>query len=438
MINIRYNCVLVVSISLLFLIFSQIPNSYSKLDINENFIDTYEIQEESEVTHSNNNNEDYFDNDSNYLETDNFNNENLYPYLDNSKSTNNNISNQESSLLKVEGIDNNNAEYKENISYSSVNDTDNDSFNQKKSEIVIKKANVDENNKLVVVSKINLQNISKTGMIKVIGVINGEDFVKNIPLDKLKDSAKKLMVKFEMNKDNEFVSASKPDEFFVCAYHVTNSNNNNYNNKIQSVSVDKQNDATTIDYFDCNEGDIQSTSFPTKANLFTAKSQVYNKTAYYYNMYSKDQVTYFATMDDDDTTTKSTTTSNSLLNSDVKQYNKKQSNAKDVDSNKPVQVKILVPMEDKKNAKKIKIMAMLKGQIKSEIIDNVQEEFKKIGGYTIERTFAFDRNTDMGPIQIGDRFHACVIGQDLNPPEGSECEKKLIKYLDKPNSLAAR
>jgi len=92
-------------------------------------------------------------------------------------------------------------------------------------------------------------------------------------------------------------------------------------------------------------------------------------------------------------------------------------------------------MEDKKNAKKIKIMAMLKGQIKSEIIDNVEEEFKKIGGYTIARTFAFDRNTDIDPIQIGDTFHACVIGQDLNPPEGSECEKRLIKNIDKPNLL---
>ena len=107
-------------------------------------------------------------------------------------------------------------------------------------------------------------------------------------------------------------------------------------------------------------------------------------------------------------------------------------------SNKPVKVKIIVPMEDRKNAQKIKIMAMLKGQIKSEVIENVQKEFDKSGGYTIERTFAFDKNTDMGPVQIGDRFHACVIGQDLNPPEGSECEKELIKDLDKPNTLAAR
>jgi hypothetical protein len=95
-------------------------------------------------------------------------------------------------------------------------------------------------------------------------------------------------------------------------------------------------------------------------------------------------------------------------------------------------------MEDRKDAKKIKIITMLKGQIKSEVIDNVQKEFDKIGKYTISRTFAFDRDTDMGPIQVGDRFHACVIGEDLNPPEGSECEKKLIKHLDKANSLAAR
>src|SRR5215211_738761 len=156
-----------------------------------------------------------------------------------------------------------------------------------KSEIVINNTNDDENNKLVVVSKINIQNISKTGMIKVVGVINGEDFVKNIPLDKLNDSARKLMVKFEMNKDNEFVSASKPDEFFVCAYHVKSSNNND-NNKIKSISLEKENNATnTMDYFDCNEGDNQSTTFPTKTTLCKAKSQVYNKTNTYYQMHSK-------------------------------------------------------------------------------------------------------------------------------------------------------
>jgi hypothetical protein len=89
-------------------------------------------------------------------------------------------------------------------------------------------------------------------------------------------------------------------------------------------------------------------------------------------------------------------------------------------------------MGDKKDAKIIKVMAMLRGEIKSEIVD-VQKEFDKIGGYTIERIYAFDRNTDMGPIQVGDRFHACVSGEDLNLPEGTECEKRLIKNLDGEN-----
>ena len=277
-----------------------------------------------------------------------------------------------------------------------------------------------DENKLVVIAQINLKNTEKSGLLKVVGVINGEDFVKTIPLDTLKETTKKLKVKFSMDKENEIVSAGKPDEFFVCAYHFKNT-------ETKINSNDKQ---AAIEYFDCNEGDIKSTTSPTQISLFKATSQVYNKTSTYYNMYSKPQVVSFATLANE-TTKASKDVSNLKMNI--------AKNGDDEDSNnKPVKVKIIVPMEDRKDAKKIKVMAMLKGQIKSAIIDDVQKEFDKTGGYTIERTFAFDRNTDMGPIQIGDRFHACVIGQDLNPPEGSECEKRLIKHLDKTNALAAR
>jgi hypothetical protein len=275
-----------------------------------------------------------------------------------------------------------------------------------------------DDDKLVVVAKINLKNTEKNGLLKVVGVINGEDFVKNIPLDKLKESTKQLKVKFSMDKDNEIVSAGKPDEFFVCAYHV----------KSADIKFTSSKEAV-VEYFDCNEGDIKSTTKPTQISLFKATSQVYNKTSTYYNLYSKPQVVAFATLSDE---IAKASNSISSLKKDASNSDNKES------SNKPVKVKIIVPMEDKKDAKKIKVMAMLKGQIKSTIIDDVQKEFVKTGGYTIERTFAFDRNTDMGPIQIGDRFHTCVIGQDLNPPEGSECEKRMIKHLDKPNSLAAR
>jgi hypothetical protein len=241
----------------------------------------------------------------------------------------------------------------------------------------------EDDDKLVVVAQIDLKNTERSGLLKIVGVINGEDFVKTIPLDTLKETTKKLKVKFSMDKENEIVSAGKPDEFFVCAYHVKNTDT-----KINSYG--KQG---AIEYFDCNEGDIKSTTSPTQISLFKAKSQVYNKTSTYYNMYSKPQVVSFATLAND--TTK-TTSNVSYLKSNIANSGDKDSN------NKPVKVKIIVPMEDRKDAKKIKVMAMLKGQIKSAIIEDVQKEFDKTGGYTIERTFA------------------------------------LIKHLDKTNALAAR
>ena len=81
---------------------------------------------------------------------------------------------------------------------------------------------------------------------------------------------------------------------------------------------------------------------------------------------------------------------------------------------------------------------MIKGQIKSEVIQDVQAELDKSKDSTIKRTFTFDRDTDIGRIQIGDRYHACVSSNDLSPPEGTECEKRVVHQFDKVNSLPAR
>ncbi|MGI9012544.1 MAG: hypothetical protein ACR2F1_15345 [Nitrososphaeraceae archaeon] len=81
---------------------------------------------------------------------------------------------------------------------------------------------------------------------------------------------------------------------------------------------------------------------------------------------------------------------------------------------------------------------MVKGQIQTEVIEDVQAELDKSKDNTVQRTFTFDRKTDVGLIQIGDRYHACVASEDLRPPEGSECEKRIIKHFDKSNSLPAR
>jgi len=152
--------------------------------------------------------------------------------------------------------------------------------------------------------------------------------------------------------------------------------------------------------FDCNEGDLLSTSKPTEIELFKSGSQVY----------AKSQAVYAAHLN---------------------------SNVNDPNSDK-VKIKILAPLADKKGTEKLVIGAMIKGQIQSEVIEDVQAELDKSKSNTISRTFTFDRKTDIGLIQVGDRYHACVSGDDLRPPEGTECEKRVIKQFDKVNSLPAR
>jgi hypothetical protein len=86
--------------------------------------------------------------------------------------------------------------------------------------------------------------------------------------------------------------------------------------------------------------------------------------------------------------------------------------------NDKVIIKINSPLIDRIDTKKLKVMAM-KGQIQSEVIDDVQEELENISSNTISRTFIFDRNTDIGLIHIGDKFLACVASNDLRPPRRS-------------------
>jgi hypothetical protein len=268
---------------------------------------------------------------------------------------------------------------------------------------IISKYNKASDNDLIVISNINLENIEKTGFLRVVGFINAQEFSKDISLSNISNSTKELTVKFITDRENNIVSAKSPDEFFVCSYHIKNIND-------------------PIDYFDCNEGDIKSTTTPTKANLFKPLSQVYQKSIDYYNLQGKNKITSFSSFSNDTIESNSTVNNNSTTN---------------IANQEKIKVKVIVPLEDRKNTEKIKVVAMLKGQIKSEVVD-VQKEFDKIDGYTIERIFAFDRDTDIGKIQPGDRFHACVSGEGLKPPEGTECEKRIIKHLDEINALAAR
>ena len=261
------------------------------------------------------------------------------------------------------------------------------------SEMVFAKKDKDDEDKkekdkdqLVVNAQINLKNVDmkNTKFIRVTAFINGEDFKQDIPISSIDKSKKNIDVELKTDVKNDIVEADTPDEFFVCAYQVG----------------DVLKDYKSLTKFDCNEGDLLSTSKPTEIELFKSGSQVY----------AKSQAVY-----------------GSNLNSNVN----------DLNSDK-VKIKILAPLADKKGTEKLVIGAMIKGQIQSEVIEDVQAELDKSKDNTIKRTFTFDRKTDIGLIQVGDRYHACVSGDDLRPPEGTECEKRVIKHFDKPNSLPAR
>ena len=98
-----------------------------------------------------------------------------------------------------------------------------------------------------------------------------------------------------------------------------------------------------------------------------------------------------------------------------------------------VKIKVEVPLKDRPDADKLKVVAMVRGEFKSRVINAEGNN-----GKTLSHTFTFDRNTGIGPIQIGDLYFVCVAGDELNPPEGNECEFAKIKTLTGTNTHAAR
>ena len=254
----------------------------------------------------------------------------------------------------------------------------------------------EEQDKLIVKARINLTNIDleNTKFIRVIGFINGEESKQDIPISSIDKTKKRLDVELKVNRQSDIVKADYNDKFFVCAYQVGNNTDGVATNNF-------------LPKFDCKEGDLLHIHSPTQINLFGNGSQVY----------SKSQGVYAATL-------------NANNNNNNNNNNNKTSDT--------VKIKVIAPLEDRKHTHKLIITAMVKGQIQSEVIEDVKTELDKTKDYKIKKTFTFDRNTDIGQIQIGDRFHACVSSDDLRPPEGTECEKRLIKQFDLANSLPAR
>ena len=232
--------------------------------------------------------------------------------------------------------------------------------------------NINDKDKVVVKTRINVADIEKIGFLSIAGFINGQEVLKNVTLDNFDPSKQTLNVNLAVDKETDIIKAGDRDEFFVCAYHIK----------------DLLKEYNSMPYFDCDEGDLlgPDTATPTISRLFSPNSLVYLDSQNVFTNSSNKYTQLLSTNND---------------NSDGNQQQTEKNEEK-------VKIKIYVPLEDRKDTEKLKIAVMIKGEIKSAIIDNVQEELNKLGGYTISRTFTFDRDTNIGKIQIGDRYHACV------------------------------
>jgi hypothetical protein len=82
---------------------------------------------------------------------------------------------------------------------------------------------------------------------------------------------------------------------------------------------------------------------------------------------------------------------------------------------------VSIPLSDRKDVKDLKVVTMIKGEINSKTI-YAEKLFKETDDNTITVPFLFDKKPEIGPIQQGDMFFACVSANELNPPEGTERE----------------
>ena len=241
----------------------------------------------------------------------------------------------------------------------------------------------EDEDKLVVKANIDLENIDleNTKFIRVIGFINGEEAKQDIPISTIDKYDDNLDVELKVNEENDIVEASTPDEFFVCGYQVGEGD-------VSKESIA----ATPITKFDCNEGDILGN--PTEISLFSAGSQVYAKSQEYHQAHVN--------------------TINNNANSDT------------------VKIKILAPLADKKITEKLVIAAMIKGQIQSEVIQdvnfNIPQRYsetyntlnKNIQDYTVNSTNFVNELIASGienfnkSIELTQRYYNDIVQNNFN------------------------
>lgn len=100
-------------------------------------------------------------------------------------------------------------------------------------------------------------------------------------------------------------------------------------------------------------------------------------------------------------------------------------------------INVKIPLSDRKDVKQLQVVTMIKGEFQSRTI-NAQELLEKSKDNTIILPIVFDKVPTIGPIQQGDMFFACVSANELNPPEGTECEHRVTSHTFQVHNIVAR
>ncbi|HYY85985.1 MAG TPA: hypothetical protein VE594_02655 [Nitrososphaeraceae archaeon] len=223
-------------------------------------------------------------------------------------------------------------------------------------------------------AKINLQKLNDPAKMKVVASANGDTQVKNVTGNDLK--SKSTTVSFKFNQKNDVVKVGDRDEFFVCAYDL-----NAQTNEMKSYS--------------CVEGNIGSTGGKNIVNIGSGSEKTLS--------------------------TGNFQSSNGGENSTI---------------NNPT-LQIAIPLSDRKDVKELKVVTMIRGEFNTKTID-AERLLKEADHSTLIIPFVFDKVPEIGPIQKGDLFFACVSGDELNPPEGTECEHRHTVHTGHIHNLVVR
>lgn len=181
------------------------------------------------------------------------------------------------------------------------------------------------------------------------------------------------VVSFKLDQKNDIVNVGSRDEYFVCAYAL-----NALTNQMESYS--------------CAEGNIENTDGKNTIILGSGAEKTLSTGPF------------------------QTVSGGEIMDPTIN---------------------VWIPLSDRKDAKDIKIVAMIKGEFQSKIID-ADKMLKQSDDNTLMVPLVFDKIPEIGAIQLGDMFFACVSADELNPPEGTECEHRKTSHTGHIHNLVAR